>query len=246
MIRILYIPPYYENDFQSTVERFITDNKYVEYRIFTIDKKFITTDLNFLLSMCRTIIQEEKIQMITSDNCIGQLIVAKLCEEYLQINKGGLNFLHALMCMNKGLMAELFSTDECIPTLVIDVTNDWKRNSESIKSFFVNKKLDGYVKSVYGFDNQISSFRFLDWETFNESIENYIKLYQQQHTDDLLSLFRVYVSKQEYPSIFQANYLIQPFYDLVTYPHWRHIIANACVYNKEIIMWPLVDGYCGW
>ena len=102
------------------------------------------------------------------------------------------------------------------------------------------------MKSVYGFDNQISSFRFLDWETYNESIENYIKLYQQQHTDDLLSLFRVYVSKQEYPSIFQANYLIQPFYDLVTYPHWRHIIANACVYNKEIIMWPLVDGYCGW
>jgi hypothetical protein len=243
MIRILYIPPYYENHFELALDRLITDNKHVEYRVFTIEKKFITPDLNFLLSMCRTIIQEEHIQMIISDSYIGQLIIAKLCQEYPQIYHRGMNFLHTLKCMNRILMTELFSIDECIPTLFIDIT---KNNFESIKLFFANKKLDGYVKSLYSFDNQISNFRFLNWETYKDSIDTYIELYQQQHITNLLSLFRVYISKQQYPSIFQSSYIIQPFFDLVTYPHWRLVIANACVYNKEIIMWPLVDGYCGW
>lgn len=247
MIRILYIPPYYENHFELALDRLITDNKHVEYRIFTIEKNFITTDLNLLLSMCRTIIQEEDIQMIISDSYIGQLIIAKLCQEYPRIYPSGMNFLYTLKCMNRFLMTELFSIDECIPTLFIDITKDWKINFESIKLFFTNKEFDGYVKSLYSFDNQISSFRFLNLETYKESIGTYIELYQQQQrTTNLLSLFRVYISKQQYPSIFQSSYLIQPYFDLVKYPHWRLVIANACVYNKDIIMWPLVDGYCGW
>jgi hypothetical protein len=196
--------------------------------------------------MCRTIVQEECIQMIISDSSIGQLIVAKLCQEYPKINQGGMNFLYTLKCMNRILMKELFSSNECVPTLVVDITNDWKTNLESIKLFFTNKKLDGYVKSVYNFDNQVSSFRFLNWKTYEESIGTYIEFYQQQHINNVLSLFRVYISQQQYPSIFQPSYIIQPYFDLVTYPHWRLVIANACIYNKEIIMWPLVDGYCGW
>jgi hypothetical protein len=106
--------------------------------------------------------------------------------------------------------------------------------------------MDGYVKSLYAFDNQLSSFRFLNLKNYFEIIHTYTELYKQQYIINLLSLFRIYISKEQYPFIFQPNYLIQPFFDLVTYPHWRLVIANACIFNKEIIMWPLVDGYSGW
>jgi len=245
-IRILYIPPYYENHFELALDRLITPNKHVKYQVFTIDKKFTTTDLNLLLSMCRTIINEEHIQMLISDSHIGQLIIAKLCQEYPQIYNSGMNFLNTLKCINRYSMIELFGIDECIPTLLIDITKDWKMNFESIEIFFSKNKIDGYIKSLYGFDNQLSSFRFLNLKNSIETIHTYTELYQQQHLTNLLSLFRVYISKKHYPLIFQPSYLIQPFFDLVTYPHWRLVIASACIFNKEILMWPLVDGYSGW
>lgn len=242
-IRILYIPPYYETHFELALDRLITHNQHIEYQIFTINKNFVTTDFNLLLSICRTIINDEHIQMLISDSHIGQLIVAKLSQEYPQIYNKGMNFLNALKCVNRFLMIELFGMEECIPTLLIDQTNDWK----IIENFFVNNnQIDGYVKSLYDFDNQLSSFRFLNSKTFIDTIDTYTEFYQEQYMTKLSSLFRIYISKKQYPFIFQSNYLIQPFFDLVKYPHWRLVIANACIFNKEIIMWPLVDGYSGW
>ncbi|CAF4731247.1 unnamed protein product, partial [Rotaria sp. Silwood1] len=95
-IRILYIPPYYENNFQLALDRLITHDKHVEYQIYTINKKITTIDFNFLLSMCRNLINDEHIQMLISDSYIGQLIVAKLCQEYPQIHNGGMNLIHTL------------------------------------------------------------------------------------------------------------------------------------------------------
>jgi hypothetical protein len=181
--------------------------------------------------------------MLISDNCIGQLIIAKLCEEYPQIYNQGMNFLNTLKCMNRFLMRDLFGIEECIPTLLIDLTKDWKTNFQSIEKFFINQKIDGFVKSIYGFDNRVSSFRFLNWKNDAEIIKTYTELYQEQY---LTSLFRVYISKKQYPLLFQPNFLIQPFFDLTTYPHWRLVIANACIFDQEILMWPLVDGYSGW
>lgn len=245
-IRILYIPPYYENNFQLALNRLITYDKHIEYKIYTIDKKFLIKDLNGLLLMCRTIINEEHIQMIITDSYIGQLIIAKLCQEYSQINNHGMNFINTLQCINRYLMIEIFGIDECIPTLCIDITKDWKINFEIIKRFLLDYKNDGYVKSIYAFDNQLSSFRFLNLDNYIKTINTYIELYKQQHIINLLSLFQIYISIKQYPLIFQPSYLIQPFFDLVIYPHWRLVIANACIFNKEIIMWPLVDGYSGW
>jgi hypothetical protein len=245
-IRILYIPPYYENHFELVLDRLIIHDKHIEYKIFTIDKKFTTKDLNILLSMCRTIINEEHIQILISDSHIDQLIVSKLSQEYPQIYNNGMNFLNTFQCINRFLIIELFGIDQCIPTLLIDITKDWKINLQTIKMFLLNNKIDGYVKSLYGYDNQLSSFRFLNWINYIETIHSYIELYKQQHITNFLSLFRVYISKNQYPFIFQPNYIIQPFFDLITYPHWRLVIASACIFDKEIIMWPLVDGYSGW
>jgi len=245
-IRILYIPPYYENHFELVLDRLITHDKHVEYQIFTIDKKFITKDLNLLLSMCRTIINEEYIQMLISDSQIGQLIVAKLCQEYPQLHNGGMNFVSTLQCINKFLMVELFPIDECIPTVFIDITEDREKNFQTIQTFLSNNKMNGYVKSLYGFDNQLSSFSFSTWKNYVETINTYIELYKEQHMTNLLSLFRIYVPVKQYPLIFKPSYVVQPFFDLTTYPYWRLVIANACIFDKEIIMWPLVDGYSGW
>jgi hypothetical protein len=249
-IRILYIPPYYENHFDLALDRLITHDKHVEYQLFTIDKRFFTTtttvDLNLLLSICRTIIHEEHIQMLITDSHIGQLIVAKLCQEYPQIHSGGMNFLNTLEYTNRFLLINLFDVDQCIPTLLIDITEDWERNFQSVQMFLAGNKIDGYVKSVYGFDNQLSSFRFSNWENYTQNLHDYIELYKQQHKISLLDLFHIYVSPQHYPHLFKSTYLVQPFFDLVTYPHWRLVIANACIFDKEIIMWPLVDGYSGW
>jgi hypothetical protein len=245
-IRILYIPPYYENHFELTLNRLITHDKSVEYQVFTIEKKFVTTDLNRLLSMCRTIINEEHIQMLISESQIGQLIVAKLCQEYPQIHNDGMNFLNTLKCINRFLMIELFGVDECIPTVFIDIEEDWKTNVQIVETFLSNNKIDGYVKSAYGFDNQLSSFRFTNWRNYTETIHTYIELYKQQHQTNLLSLFRIYIPVKQYPLIYKPSYLVQNVFDLVTYPHWRLVIASACIFDKEIIMWPLVDGYSGW
>ena len=246
-IRILYIPPYYENHFELALNRLIPHDKYIEYQVFTIDKKHITTDLNSLLSMCRTIINEEHIQMLISDSQIGQLIVAKLCQEYPQIHNGGMNFLNTFQCINRFLMIQLFGTDECIPTLLIDTSEDWKTNYKIVQTFILdNNNIDGYVKSLYGFDNQLSSFHFTNWEKYTELIHTYIELYKQQHQTNLLPLYRVYIPVKQYSFIDKPSYLVEKCFNLVTYPHWRLVIASACIFDKEILMWPLVDGYSGW
>lgn len=236
-IRILYIPPYYENDFQLVIDRFRTyNNKSIEYQIYTINKNFLTKDLNLLLLICRKIIKENCIQMLISDSDLGQLIIAKLCEEYSQINKYGMNFLNTFKCINRYLMIELFDMDECIPTLLIDSIKD-------IERFFNENNQDVYIKSLYKFDHQSFNFRLRNMKDFTD---NYTELYKEEYMTNLLPLFRVYLSKERYSFLFQPNYLIQPFFDLTKYPYWRLIIANACIFNKEIIMWPLVDGYSGW
>ncbi|CAF3365290.1 unnamed protein product [Rotaria sp. Silwood1] len=245
-IRILYIPPYYENNFQLALDRLITHDKHVEYQIYTINKKITTIDFNFLLSMCRNLINDEHIQMLISDSYIGQLIVAKLCQEYPQIHNGGMNLIHTLQCINRFLIIELFGMDECIPTLCIDITDDWKRNFQIVETFLSNNNIDGYMKSLYTFDNHLSSLRFSNWKNHMEIINTYIERYKQQYMTSLLPFFRVYISIKQYPLIFKPSYIIQPFFDLVTYPYWRVVIASACIYEKEIIMWPLVDGYSGW
>ncbi|CAF0878954.1 unnamed protein product [Adineta steineri] len=246
-IRILYIPPYYEHHFELAVDRLTIHDKHIDYQVFTIDKKYIiTNDLNLLLSMCRTIIQEEHIQMLIADSHIGQLIVAKLCQEYPQLYNRGMNFLSTLQCINRYLMINLFGVNKCVPTLFNDTAEDQKINFENMQIFLPDNKINGYVKSLYGFNNQLSSFYFSTWEMYSETINTYIKLYKEQHLTKLLSLFRIYTSIEQYPLIFKSSYLIQPFFDLTTYPHWRLVIANACVFDKEIIMWPLVDGYSGW
>ncbi|CAF3740627.1 unnamed protein product [Rotaria socialis] len=245
-IRILYIPPYYENHLELAFDRLRTDNKNVSYQIYTIDRTFSTSNLNFLLSMCRTVINEEHIQMLVTDSSIGQLVVAKLCQEYPQISNGGMNFLNTLHCISRLLITELFDIDECIPTVCLDIADDSKTNLQRIETFLSSNKIDGYIKSLYSYDNESSSFRFSNWSNHKEIINNCIERYKQQFMNSLLPLFRVYVSKQQYPSVFKPSYLVQPFFDLVTYPHWRMVIANCCIYDKEIIMWPLVDGYSGW
>ena len=246
MVRILYLPPYYETKFEKALERLIPEEKEIEYQIFTVDTKFLTNDLNGLLSTCRRIIQGERIQMLISDDYVGQLLVAKLVEEYPKLCGSGMNFVQTLHCLDRSLMNDLFSDEHCLPTLRIDLTKDRQSNFEAMKLFLSNEKIDGYAKSLYHFDYQMASFRFCNWKYYEEIIDTYTDLYQQQHTSNLLPLFRVYMSKEQYSSIFQPSFIIQPFLDLVKYPHWRLAIASACIYKKEILMWPLVDGYCGW
>jgi len=246
--RILYTPFYYENHFDLTLNRLITNENSAEYRVFTVDKRFVTNDLNLILSVCRRILSDKQtdIQLIISDSQIGQMIVAKLAEEYQRIRNRGMKFLNIFKCMNRYLLTEVFGRDECIPTLMVDMTNDAEENKKAIEIFFADMKFDIFVKSTYAFDEQSSSFRFQNWQTFDDMFDTYVKLYQEQYYDSLLPLFRIYIPKNRYSSIMKPNYLIQPFFDLITYPHWRLVIANACIYNHEIIMWPLVDGYCGW
>jgi hypothetical protein len=86
------IPPYYENHFVLALNRRIPHDKCIEYQIFTIDKKYTTKDLNLLLTICRTIINEEHIQMLISDGPMGQLIVENLSQEYPKIRNGGKKF----------------------------------------------------------------------------------------------------------------------------------------------------------
>jgi hypothetical protein len=145
-------------------------------------------------------------------------------------------------------MIELFGTDECIPTLLVDISEDWKTNYKIVQTFISNNNnsIDGYVKSLYGFDNQLSSFHFTKWEKYTEIIPTYIELYKQQHQTNLLPLYRVYIPVQQYPFIYKPSYIVQKCFNLVTYPHWRLVIASACIFDKEILMWPLVDGYSGW
>ncbi|UJR27815.1 hypothetical protein I4U23_009084 [Adineta vaga] len=246
-IRILCIPPYYENHFELAITRFITQHKNVQYQLFTIDKKYLPKhDLNLLLSMSRTIIHEEHIQLLIADSCQSQLIVAKLCQEYPQLRNGGMNFFSTLQCINRSLMIDVFGIDQCIPTLSVEITQDYTKDLLDIQTFLSEKKTRGYIKSVYGSDNQLSSFSFTTLETLAKILSTYVELYEEQYKTNLDSLYRIYISQKQYPSICIASYLVQPFYDLVTNPHWRLVIANACIYDKEIIMWPLTDGYSGW
>lgn len=244
--RIFYIPSYYENHFDLVFDRLMNHNKNTEFQIFTLTNKYTTKDFNLLLIMCRILVNEENIQMVFTDSRIGQLVVAKLCQEYPRIHKVGMSFLHTLQCLNRFLMLDVFGINECIPTLLVDTTVDWKANLKTIEMFLSYHNSDGYMKSLYGVDDQLSSVRVSNFKKDLETMNVYIELYKEQHQTNLLPLFRVYVPIEKYSSIFLPSYIIQPFYDIVTYPHWRHVIANACIFNKEIIMWPLVDAYSGW
>lgn len=246
MVRILYLPPYYETNFEKALERLVVGEKGIEYQIFTVDTKFLTKDFNGLLSISRRIIQEEQIEMLISDSSIGQIIVAKLTEEYPKLSGSGMNLIETLNCLDRCRMNDFFSNEHCLPTLRIDLTQNRQNHFEMMKLFLSNENIDGYAKSLYEFDDQITSFRFCNWKYYDEMIDTYTDLYQEQHMINLLPFFRVYVSEEQYSSIFQPSFIIQPFFDLVKYPHWRLVIASACIYQKEILMWPLVDGYCGW
>ena len=246
-IRILYIPPYYENHFELVLDRLINfTNKHVQYQIFTIQEKFMTTDLNLLLSICRNIINEENIRVLLTDSHVGQLVIAKLCQEYPKIPSNGMNFLTTFQCINRFLITKLFDIDECIPTFAINITDDSKTNVKLVETCLSDNEIDGFMKSLYGFDSRLASFHLTNQKSNRMVINTYIELYKQQYMTDLLSLFRIYIPVKQYPSILKPSYLIQPFLDLVTYPYWRLVIANACIFDQEIIMWPLVDGYSGW
>ncbi|CAF1659532.1 unnamed protein product [Adineta ricciae] len=246
-IRILHIPPYYDNHLERAISRLISAHEHVEYQLFTIDKKHLAkNDLNLLLSMSRTIIQEEQIQMLIADSCESQLIVAKLGQEYPQLRSVGMNFLTTLHCFNRLLMIDLFGEDQCVLTLNVEISQDLKKDILCIEHFFDRKKTNGYVKSSYSFGNRVSSSGFATGERLTEMLPIHIEVYEEQYKTNLQSFFQVYLSQKQYPSLFKPSYLIQPFYDLTTYPYWRLVIANACIFDKEIIMWPLVDGYSGW
>ena len=242
---ILYIPPFYEKDFASAIDRFsvLRDEK-IEYRLFTLEQRVFTRDWNLLLNMCRTIINEEKdIQMLCTDSHLGQLIIGKLFQEYPRIRSGGGNFLQTFQLIDRSSMKEIFKGDQCVPTLMLQFHgDDWKE----IEHFLNQERIDGYVKSVFGFDYQSSSFRFSSAPVFEERIQSYQKLYEDQYFTSLQTLFRIYLPSNQYLLSKQPNYLVQPYFDLVTYPYWRLVIANGCIYEKEIIIWPLVDGYSGW
>ena len=242
-IRILYIPPYYEQHFELALDRLATTDGQIDYEVFTIDRRFNVADLNELLCMCRTIITDEHIHMLLADSHLGQLLATKLSHEYRHIRPRGMTFLSTLQCIHRCSMMELFDSDECIPTLPMNLTDDC---SPAVKEFLTSATTKGYVKSPFGFDHQLASCRFADESTFKEATDAYAELYRQQTDIGLASLFRVYLPMKGETSGWRASYIVQPFYDLCTYPYWRLVIANACVYDKEIIMWPLVDGYSGW
>lgn len=246
MIRILCVPPYYERHSQSAIYRLRCTTKYLNYEIYTIDRNISINNSNFVLSMCRTVINEEQIHMLIADSSIGQLLIAKLCQEYPKIYNKGMNFRDTLHCINRYLIIDLFGTDECIPTISIEITDEWESSFQLVKDFLSDNKIDGYIKPLYNYGHKLSTLRFSNWKDHTELLHSYIERYKEQFTLYFLPLFRVYVSLKQYPSIFKPSYLIQPYYDLVTYPHWRLVIANACIYDKEIIMWPLVDGYSAW
>ena len=246
-IRILYIPPYYETDFASALDRCIPADKHIEYEVFTIDPKLIiSSDLNAILSMCRSIVQEEQIQLLITDSHVGQLIGGKLRQEYPSIRSGGMHFLPTFQCVNRCLIREVSGFGQCIPTLKLDQISRTERSWQAIQTFLGKEQSDGYVKSVYGVDRQLSSFRFSNSMEFIERIDGFAELYQEQHQNSLASLLRIYLPVEEYSSFMEPSYLVQPFLDLTTYPYWRLVIASACIYEEEIIMWPLVDGYSGW
>ena len=246
VIRILYIPPYYETDFGPALDRFVPSEKHTEYQVFTLDPQLITPDLNTILSMCRTIVQEEQIRLLVTDSRIGQLIVGKLHQEHPSISSGSMHFLSTFQCINRYLLGQVFGLDQCIPTLVLDQIHDSEGNWSEIQTFLAKEKSDGYVKSVYGVQHRLSSFCFSNSLEFGETIDGFTELYQKEHQSSLASLLRIYLPTKEYSSWMESSYLVQPFLDLTTYPYWRLVIASACIYAKEIIMWPLVDGYSGW
>ncbi|CAF1648233.1 unnamed protein product, partial [Didymodactylos carnosus] len=134
--------------------------------------------------------------------------------------------------------------DECVPTLFVDSTIDRSINFCTIKNFLIIKNV-GFVKPLFSLD-KLSSFKFDSWETYENMINKYELFYQRHYQRDTLSLFRTYISPKQYPHLFKPGYIIQPYYDLLTYPYWRHIIASACVFDNDVIMWPLTDGSCGW
>jgi hypothetical protein len=245
-IRILYIPSYYETHFDLALDRFIPHDKYTDYHVHTIESSFISVDLNHLLIMCRIIINEERIQMLVTDSHIGQLIVSKLAHEYPRIHCSTRSFLSIYRCIHRSLMMKLFDVGQCLPTLMLETRGSLETHLASLSLLLDNEHTDVYVKSVYGFDQQLSSFRLSDCSQSRETIHRYIELYREQHRTSLQSFLRIYMPIEQYSTFIESNYLVQPFYDLLTYPHWRLIIANACIYDREILMWPLVDGYSGW
>ncbi|CAF1512276.1 unnamed protein product, partial [Didymodactylos carnosus] len=249
LIRILYVPPYYECHVDLAINRLVLSNSSIEYRIFTIDEKYLIYDeygllnLNQILIMCRELINEHKIQCVLCDKQLGQLIVSKLINEYPQLI--GMSFQLTLKCLNKYLMINLIENiDECVPTLFVDSTIDRSINFCTIKNFLIIKNV-GFVKPLFSLD-KLSSFKFHSWETYENMINKYELFYQRHYQRDTLSLFRTYISPKQYPHLFKPGYIIQPYYDLLTYPYWRHIIASACVFDNDVIMWPLTDGSCGW
>ena len=240
---ILYIPPFYENDFALALDRFSFKEDKIEYRVFTLEKRVLQRDLNRLLNMCRTIISEEQeIQMLFTDSLIVHLIIGKLLQEFPRIRSGGANFTSTLQWIDRSLINQIINDELCIRTLTLPSNehpghHQWKE----IEQFLHSEPSDGYVKPVFPTDFQSSSFRFSSANVFDERIRIYQDLFDEQYNTCLQSLLRIYLS-----STIRSRYLVQPFFDLVQSPHWRLAIANACIYEKEPIVWPLVDGYSGW
>ena len=240
-IAFLYVPPFYENEFSSAVDRLRFNNEKIDLKIFTLDKRVFHRDLNRLLNMCRSIISEEKdIEILFADSLIDHLIIAKLVEEFPRIRSGGANFLSTLRFIDRSLLNDIFNVEQCLPTRIFS-------SNENLDEFLRSENRDVFVKSNFSTDFQLSTYRFpSSSKRFDESIRRCRQIVEEHFDTCLRSLFNIYLSSKQFDSMIKAKFLVQPFFDLVQFPHWRLIIANACIYEKEIIVWPLVDGYSGW
>ena len=245
-IRILFIPSYYENDFKLALDRLKSDSNRIEYRIFTIKEEFMTNDLNSLLILCRTIVQDERIDLLITDSSVSQLILGKLSEEFSRFSMLTMNFVNTFQIVHRSLMKNIFHDDRCVPTLQIKFSQTSTEAFEFIEKFLSQSKSGGFIKSVYGFDELVSSFRFTDSTKYFERIESIRQLHTDKYLNSLQSLFRIYLPSHKLTSSSETHFLVQPFFDLTVAPYWRLVLANACINEKEILMWPLVDGYCGW
>lgn len=217
-----------------------------DYEILTINRNHSQKDLNSLLMICRRIVREEKIDFLLSQSEIFQIFLGKLFEEFIRFRNFSMNFRSALKTIDRSSLIEVFGENLCIPTLKIDFQQNVSRIFPSIRDFLSKNQGKGFVKSAFPIDDRSATFRFDDQETFLQRIDFHQKIYQTEIQEKLQRILRIFLSGNEFDAMKINGFLVQPFFDLIVFPHWRLVICSGAIFNGVVSTWPIVDGYSGW
>lgn len=240
-IHVLVISPFYERNPQSLFSNLNQEfkSKLTVYCVKPVPRRQNSmVDYEKLLKKYREIIQKEKIHVLYSNKHTGSFVHAILASEYPHLK--GPSTESIFLCNHKYYTSLYIdsSRSSAVPYVIVNLNNDVYDSAYSVLQVLGSP---GIIRPCIGSGNSIYAF-------FNR--DHLIKSLQKCKKDlniiiDIHAwLYGKFVDKKKYPLALEPLVIIHRYVDYRTCggtDHWKNIGVEACVVNKKIVRWGLVD-----